>query len=54
MLFWHNGAAVPIAAEIELTAGHELLFVPMMQGMHNNASNIGIEGLTISEQGSGK
>ncbi len=47
MLFWHNGAAVPIAAEIELTAGHELLFVPMMHGLHNNASTITLENLRI-------
>ncbi len=42
-----DGTPVPFEAEVELTAGHELLFVPMMHGLHNNASNISIEGLAI-------
>lgn len=42
-----DGSPVPIELEVELTAGHELLFVPMMHGLHNNAANISIEGLTI-------
>ena len=45
-----DGKPVPFELEVELTAGHELLFVPMMHGLDNNASNISIEGLSISEK----
>ncbi len=43
-----DGASIPIDAKVELTAGHELLFVPMMQDLHNNATTLTLEGLTIS------
>ena len=43
-----DGTLVPFTAEIELTAGHELLFVPMMQGLDNNATNLTIEDLIIT------
>ena len=43
-----DGTTVPFTATIELTAGHELLFVPMMHGLHNNATNLTIENLTIT------
>ncbi len=43
-----DGATVPFTATIELTAGHELLFVPMMHGLHHNATNLTIENLTIT------
>lgn len=42
-----DGSPVTIEAEVELTAGHELLFVPMMHGLDNNASNITIENLKV-------
>jgi hypothetical protein len=42
-----DGTPVPFEAEVELTAGHELLFVPMMHGLHNNAANVTIEGLHV-------
>ena len=43
-----DGTPVPFTAEVELTADHELLFVPMMQGIYNNAANVMIEGLVIT------
>ena len=43
-----DGTPVPFTAEVELTAGHELLFVPMMHGLHNNAANVTLEDLAIS------
>ena len=43
-----DGTPVPFAAEVELTAGHELLFVPMMHGLDNNATNLTIEDLVIT------
>ena len=43
-----DGSLVPIAAEVELNAGHELLFVPMMRGLDNNATNVSIENLVIT------
>jgi len=46
-----DGTAVPFEAEVELTTGHELLFVPMMHGLDNNASNITIENLAIGKKG---
>jgi hypothetical protein len=42
-----DGTLVLIKAEIELTEGHELLFVPMTQDLHNNSSNISLEALEI-------
>ncbi|MEO8352409.1 MAG: hypothetical protein ABI680_11805 [Chthoniobacteraceae bacterium] len=45
-----DGTPVPFSAEVELNAGHELLFVPMMNDLHNNASNISIENLVIAEK----
>ncbi len=45
-----DGTPVPFTAEVELTTGHELLFVPMLQGLYNNATNLSIEGLTIEAQ----
>ena len=45
-----DGTPVAFDAEIELTAGHELLFVPMMHGLHNNATNLSIEDLAIAEK----
>ena len=43
-----DGTPVPFTAEVELTLGHELLFVPMMQGLDNNATNMKIEDLVIT------
>ncbi len=43
-----DGTPVPFTAEIELTAGHELLFVPLMHGLDNNATNLTIEDLVIT------
>ena len=42
-----DGTPVPFTAEVELTAGHELLFVPMMHGLDNNATNLTIDALVI-------
>lgn len=42
-----DGTPVAINVGVELTSGHELLFVPMMQGLYNNAANLTIEGLNI-------
>ena len=38
-----------IEAEVELSAGHEMLFVPMMHGLHNNAANFTIEALVVTK-----
>ena len=43
-----NGTPVPFTAEVELTAGHELLFVPLMHGLDNNATNLSIGDLVIT------
>ena len=43
-----DGTSVAFAAEVELTAGHELLFVPLMHGLDNNATNLTIEDLVIT------
>ena len=43
-----DGTPVPFTAEVELTAGHELLFVPLMHGLDNNATNLTIEDLVIT------
>ena len=48
-----DGSPVPISTEVELTAGHELLFVPMMQQLPNNATNLTIENLLITAKPSG-
>ena len=45
-----DGTPVPFSAKVELTAGHELLFVPMMHGLHNNAVNLTIEDLVIAAE----
>ncbi len=45
-----DGTPVPFEAEVELSAGHELLFVPMMHGLHNNAVNLSIEALTVRQK----
>ena len=36
--------------EVELSAGHELLFVPMMHGLYHNAVNFTIESLSIRQK----
>ena len=43
-----DGTPVPFTAEVELTAGHELLFVPLMHGLENNATNLSIEDLVVA------
>ncbi len=43
-----DGSPVELKAEVDLAAGDELLFVPMMQGLDNNASNVSIEALSIT------
>ncbi len=43
-----DGTPVPFEAEIELSTGHELLFVPMTQGLYNNAANFTLDGLSIT------
>ena len=48
-----DGTPVPFSTEVELTAGHELLFVPMMQHLHNNATNLTFENLVITAKPSG-
>ncbi|MEI7953627.1 MAG: hypothetical protein WCJ66_00540 [Verrucomicrobiota bacterium] len=48
-----DGTPVPISTDVELTAGHELLFVPMMQNLPNNATNLTIENLLITAKPSG-
>jgi hypothetical protein len=48
-----DGTPVPFEAQVDLSEGHELLFVPMMQRLDNNAANIKIEGLTIQAEASG-
>jgi hypothetical protein len=40
---------VPLAAEVELTAGHELLFLPLVPTF-NNATTMRIDQLAISER----
>ena len=45
-----DGTPVPFTAQIDLTAGHELLFVPMLQGLDNNATNLTIEDLVITSK----
>ncbi|MEO7318714.1 MAG: cellulase family glycosylhydrolase, partial [Chthoniobacteraceae bacterium] len=42
-----SGVPVPLALEVELTAGHELVFLPLMPDW-NNATNTTIENLTIT------
>jgi hypothetical protein len=42
-----DGSPVPFTAEVELTAGHELLFVPMMQGLYNNSINLSLDELVV-------
>lgn len=45
-----DGTPVAINFEAELTAGHELLFVPMLQGLYHNAANFTIKGLSIERK----
>jgi hypothetical protein len=42
-----DGARVPFEAEVELSAGHELLFMLLIPG-HNNATSTTIEGLAVT------
>ena len=49
-----DGTAQPFSVEVELSAGHELLLVPMMHGLYNNAANFTIEALEISRRDAGK
>jgi hypothetical protein len=42
-----DGTTVPFSVEVELTAGHELLILPLTQGLYNNAANFNIEGLNV-------
>lgn len=44
-----DGSAVPLQIEVELTAGHELVFLPLMPDWHN-ATNTSIENLVIEER----
>jgi hypothetical protein len=45
-----SGEAVELDFKVELTAGHELVFLPLMPDW-NNATNTTIEGLTIQREG---
>ncbi len=45
-----DGTPVPFTAEVDLSVGHELLFVPLMHDLHNNAANIGIADLVVTLQ----
>lgn len=42
-----DGAMVPLELQVELTAGHELVFLPLMPDW-NNATTIRIEALTVA------
>jgi hypothetical protein len=42
-----DGTPVPFDLEVELAAGHELLFVPLMRGLYHNSVNFTIEGLMV-------
>jgi hypothetical protein len=43
-----DGSPVPFKVRVELTAGHELVFLPLMPDWHN-ATAISIDGLTIEQ-----
>jgi hypothetical protein len=43
-----DGTPVPFTAEVDLSSGHELLFVPLMHGLHHNAVNFTLDALTIT------
>ncbi len=43
-----EGDAVKFSVEVDLAAGDELAFVPMLQDTPNNATNITIEGLVVT------
>lgn len=43
-----DGTPVTINVEVELASGHEFLFVPMMQGLYNNAANFTLNDLKIT------
>lgn len=45
-----DGRLVALDAEIELSAGHELVFLPMMQGVWNNATTTTVEGLSVTKK----
>ena len=46
-----DGTPVALDFTVALSAGHELLLVPMMKdGMDNNAANISFEGLTLRKE----
>jgi hypothetical protein len=45
-----DGQLVALDAEIELSAGHELVFLPMMQGVWNNATTTTLEGLSVTKK----
>ncbi len=47
-----DGTPVPFELNVELTAGHELVFLPLMPDWHN-ATNTTIEGLSIQKNGEG-
>ena len=42
-----DGTPVPFDITVELAAGHELVFLPVMKGMHNNAANLTVADLRI-------
>ena len=43
-----DGRPVPFTVAAELAAGHELLVVPMLRGLHHNAVNIEIDDLAVT------
>ena len=43
-----DGKEVPFDLEVQLSAGQELLIVPLTQGLYNNATNIGITSLKVT------
>ena len=45
-----DATLVPFNIEVELTAGHALLFVPMMHSLYNNAVNFSIESLNVERK----
>lgn len=45
-----DGTAVPFSLDVEMTVGHELLFLPLMQGIYNNAANFTIESLSVEKK----
>ena len=45
-----DGRPVPFTVAAELAAGHELLVVPMLRGLHHNAVNIEIDDLAVTRE----